>query len=132
MAINGLKWERKESNWVLSIGTAVGFMIASSLLFDDLFLALAFGLALGIVMIPFSGKHSVAISDGTVTFDNGDGEDSVPVSELAALRQEPKGDVLVLEFADGKKIAIDTCGDDAGVAEFIERVHDTPELSHIS
>lgn len=131
MGNNGLKWEKKESNWVLCIGTAVGFMIASWLLFDDLLISFTIGLALGVVMLPFSGKHSVAIGDGTVTFDNGDGEDSLPVSELAAVRQDPKGDVLVLEFAGGKKVAIDTCGDEAGVAEFVEQVHNTPELSHI-
>lgn len=131
MGNNGLKWQKKESNWVLCIGTAVGFMIASALLFDDLLISFTIGLALGVVMLPFSGKHSVAIADGTLTYDAGDGESSVPVSEVAALYQEPKADVLMVEFAGGKKVAIDTCGDEAGVAEFVEQVHNTPELSHI-
>lgn len=131
MGNNELKWEKKQSNWVVCIGTAVGFMIASALLFDDLIISFTLGLVLGVILLPFGEKHSVAIDDGTLTYDAGDGESSVPVAEVAALRQVPKGDVLMLEFADGKKIAIDTCGDEAGVAEFVEQVHNTPELSHI-
>lgn len=131
MGNNELKWEKKQSNWVVCIGTAVGFMIASALLFDDLIISFTLGLVLGVILLPFGEKHSVAIADGTLTYDAGDGESSVPVAEVAALRQVPKGDVLMLEFADGKKIAIDTCGDEAGVAEFVEQVHNTPELSHI-
>lgn len=131
MENNELKWEKKQSNWVVCIGTAVGFMIASALLFDDLIISFTLGLVLGVILIPFGEKHSVAIADGTLTYDAGDGESSVPVAEVAALRQVPKDDVLMLEFADGKKIAIDTCGDEAGVAEFVEHVHNAPELSHI-
>lgn len=131
MGNNELKWEKKQSNWVVCIGTAVGFMIASALVFDDLIISFTLGLVLGVILLPFGEKHSVAIADGTLTYDAGDGESSVPVAEVTALRQVPKGDVLMLEFADGKKIAIETCGDEAGVAEFVEQVHNTPELSHI-
>lgn len=131
MGSNELKWEMKVGNWALGLGVALSFMVVFGLLFEDYVTALAIGLALGVVLIPFGEKYSVAINDGTLTYDAGDGESRVPVSKLAALRQEPKADVLVLEFVDGAKIAIDTGGDEAGVAEFVEQVHNTPELSHI-
>lgn len=131
MGSNELKWEMKEGSWALGLGTALSSMVVFVLLFDDYVMALAIGLALGVVLMPFGKKHSVTINDGTLTYDAGDGESRVPVSKLAALRQEPKGDVLVLEFVGGSKIAIDTGGDEDGVAEFVEQVHNTPELSHI-
>lgn len=126
-----LKWETKDANWELVIATAAGFMLAAGLLFDDLALAFAIGLGLGVVLLPFNESRSVVIEGDTVTYDNGGGEHSVPVSELSVLYQQPGADVLVLEFVDGAKIAIDVGSDGESAAEFVERVHATPELHHI-
>lgn len=131
MCNSELKWKTKEANWELVIATAAGFMLAAGLIFDDLALAFAIGLALGVVLLPFSESRSVVIEEDTVTYNNGDGEHSVPVSELSALYQQPGADVLVLEFADRAKIAIDVGNDGESAAEFVEQVHATPELHHI-
>lgn len=131
MSDNELKWETKDANWEIVIATAVGFFFIAWWVFDSLTMPMVIGLALGVVMIPLSAPRSVAIEADTVTYNNGDGEHSVPVSELAALYRKPGADVLVLEFTDGAKIAIDVGNDDEAAAEFVERVHATPELHHI-
>lgn len=114
-----LTWVNKDDQMWMFATVGLSFIVVFGMAFDDWLLGLSVGIALAIPFLFTGTTRSACIDGGTLTYNTGKNEKTVPVSEVARITQEPMSGSLVFEFKDGTSDYVENGGDEKGVSEFV-------------